>query len=185
MIKSLIFQLDKALEIMNKPGPKKVPIKERFQSHITFEDQTLGSDGISHIGFAVWKSRKDKDGYGTVQIDGRKHRANRVALEIVLGRKLKDGMCSLHTCDYPSCVDERHLYEGSYRKNSADRDNRGRANTARGEPQGCSKLTDEIVRECRIRWKRNPEINNCAELAREFSTVGNVGGCSFSNLENM
>lgn len=47
-------------------------------------------------------------------------RANRVAMEIKLGRTLADGEKVLHTCSNKQCVNPDHLYLGTLKQNSAD-----------------------------------------------------------------
>lgn len=156
----------------NKSGPKPVAASERFFRHVSLQDATPGSDGVPHTGFTVWIARRDKDGYGTFQVDGRKMRANRFALEMKLGRKLKAGALALHTCDYPPCVDGRHLFEGSSESNAADRDRKGRARTPRGSSHGAAKLTEEVVRE--LRTRHNDGRETCTALAAEIGLSQSV-----------
>lgn len=58
--------------------------------------------------------------YGLIKIDNQQHRVHRLALERKLGRPIKPGMHALHTCDWPSCVNEDHLYEGTPGDNVCD-----------------------------------------------------------------
>jgi hypothetical protein len=56
-----------------------------------------------------------------VQLNGKKYGVHRLALERKLGRVLGPGMQALHDCDWRSCVNEDHLYEGTYSDNMFDR----------------------------------------------------------------
>jgi hypothetical protein len=58
--------------------------------------------------------------YHVVTIDGRGIRANRLVLERKLGRPIKPGYLSLHTCDWKSCINPDHLYEGTSKDNTGD-----------------------------------------------------------------
>ncbi len=149
-----------------------MPAAERFFRHVTLTDSTPGSDGVPHTGFMVWTSRRDKDGYGTFQVAGSKMRAHRFALQEKLGRPLTEGEFALHTCDYPPCVDGRHLTEGNAKANAADRDAKKRANTAVGERCGLSKLTERLVR--RLRQRHFIDGETCTALAKEIGVSQSV-----------
>jgi hypothetical protein len=56
-----------------------------------------------------------------VIIGGQGRRVNRLVLERKLGRPIRPGFQALHTCDYPSCVNKEHLYEGTDKDNARDR----------------------------------------------------------------
>jgi hypothetical protein len=56
-----------------------------------------------------------------VIIEGQVRRVNRLVLERKLSRPIRPGFHALHTCDYPSCVNEDHLYEGTDKDNARDR----------------------------------------------------------------
>lgn len=46
---------------------------------------------------------------------------NRLVLERKLGRPMHPGFLALHTCDLKNCVNQGHLYEGTYVDNMRDR----------------------------------------------------------------
>lgn len=78
---------------------------------------------------------------------------NRIVLEHALGRPLGPGMFALHHCDRSSCIREDHLYEGTQKQNTRDRDERTgnplRGFNNKGSAHAKSKLTDEDVRAIR------------------------------------
>jgi len=79
-----------------------------------------------------WIAGKDKDGYGKIKIDGKMVQAHRASWVIHNG-DIPNGMCVLHRCDNPSCVNPEHLFIGTRLDNARDRDVKGR--------NGYSKIT--------------------------------------------
>jgi hypothetical protein len=55
-----------------------------------------------------------------VAINGTTFRVHRLVLERKLGRPIKPGLSALHICDYPICVNEDHIYEGTQKDNMRD-----------------------------------------------------------------
>ena len=99
----------------------------------------------------IWKAQIDRDGYGKINVGIRKQSAHRVSYEIRFG-KIPHGMCVLHTCDNPSCVNPDHLFVGTNADNMKDRDAKGRHNPCRGEKHGGSILTEIQVSDIRALW---------------------------------
>lgn len=95
-----------------------------------------------------WTAAKQSWGYGVFHPKhGETVRSHRFSLELKLGRPIKPGMFACHTCDYPECVNPRHLYEGSHQDNVDDAVQRDRHK--RGE-RGAVKLTETDVLNIRI-----------------------------------
>lgn len=69
-----------------------------------------------------------------------------------------------HTCDFPKCINPKHLVKGNFFDNMRDRDSRGR--TARGEKHGFARLNESQVLEI----KNNPLIS-MAYYARKFGVA--------------
>jgi len=83
----------------------------------------------------TWTGGRTRTGYGSVWTDGKHKRAHRVAWELAHGEILQrwpkngNGLCVLHTCDNPLCMNPNHLFLGSKGDNNRDRDQKGRGTT--------------------------------------------------------
>jgi len=88
-------------------------------------------------GCIEWTKGRTPDGYGDFSFitpDRKRGHglANRLALELRLGRPLRPGMCALHTCDNPPCCNAEHLFEGTRADNNLDRARKGRSGDTSG-----------------------------------------------------
>lgn len=92
-----------------------------------------------------WTSSRLPKGYGRFGST----LAHRYVYELTHGREAAEGVVIRHTCDNPPCVNPAHLIAGTYKDNTDDMMRRGRGPI--GARQGCSKLTEENVREIRAR----------------------------------
>ena len=84
---------------------------------------------------------------------------------------IPDGLKVLHKCDVRICVNPDHLFIGTHQDNMDDMDAKGRRISLRGENSPVHKLTDEQVREIRLRYSGVPYNNNARELANEFGVT--------------
>ena len=114
-------------------------------------------------GCLLWTAGRLKAGYGQFLTSSGMALAHRVAWTMAHG-PIPGGLCVLHHCDNPPCVEASpgHLFLGTKSVNNADmrakgRDARGSANgahthperLARGEANGSAKLDEKKVREIR------------------------------------
>jgi len=92
--------------------------------------------------------------YGAILAEGKKKLAHRVSWELNNG-EIPEGLCVLHKCDNPICVNPNHLFLGTHLDNSRDRDAKGRhvACDQRGEKGPRSKLTNKEAHEIKILTK--------------------------------
>lgn len=93
-----------------------------------------------------WTFGTFSTGYGVFQFLGKARKAHRVAWELTNG-PMPDGMIVLHKCDNPVCINPDHLTIGTQADNRADMESKGRR--ARGEQNGCAKLTENQALEVR------------------------------------
>ncbi len=107
-----------------------------------------------------WRASVTECGYGRIGLPNhRQTKAHRAAWELEVG-PIPDGMCVCHRCDYPACVNPKHLFLGTKAQNSADMVAKKRS--ARGPRVGNCRLNVSRVREI-----RNSQLGN-ADAARFF-----------------
>ncbi len=110
--------------------------------------------------------------YGRINIGGKFYSTHRLAWYMANG-DIPAGMCVLHHCDNPRCVNVGHLFIGTVRDNNADRTAKGRSRNGMSEkthcPRGHEYAGDNLFvlggRRCRTcarlqgkRWREaNPE----------------------------
>lgn len=126
---------------------------ERFEKQYMPEPNT---------GCLLWLGAYFSNGYGAFWIGGGKTvRAHRFSYETYVG-KIPEGLCVLHKCDTPICVNPEHLFLGTDKDNAVDRNAKNRhafgnrsgakkhpEKTPRGESSGVSKLKAEDILEIR------------------------------------
>jgi len=149
---------------------KRLPLVERFWSRVNKSGPVL----VPEIGNCwVWLGRLSGDGYGGFCINGKTHRAHRVAFLIHHGRW--PDPCALHKCDggVIGCVRWDHLFEGTQSENVADMINKGRRRQAnvKGERHGNSKLTTTDVLAIRAALARG---ETQASLALQFGVTAGL-----------
>lgn len=91
----------------------------------------------------LWTASKSHNGYGVIWIkDIGNVRVHRFSWELHVG-PIPDGLCVLHKCDVPACVNPEHLFLGTRKDNAADMVKKGRSLV--GVRNSNAKLTPDII----------------------------------------
>jgi hypothetical protein len=108
-------------------------------THSIFE----GKFTIDENGCWLLTSCIGNHGYGQIRYGGKKVLAHRLSYSLYKGET--NGLHVLHKCDIKNCINPDHLFLGTDKDNSNDRDSKGRQ--SKGERQPAAKLTeDDVVR---------------------------------------
>jgi len=120
-------------------------MKERFEEKFIPEPNS---------GCWIWNAGfLGTSGYGSFSVKNKTYLAHRISFQIYNGEIAK-GMCVMHSCDTPCCVNPRHLKLGTLKDNSQDKMMKGRCWQAnkthcpQGHPYSAENTAINI-------WKRN------------------------------
>jgi hypothetical protein len=128
-----------------------------------------------------WTAGKTTNGYGHFYVNRVKMRAHRFSFQLKHNRLIKEGMCILHSCDNPLCVNPNHLSEGTQQENITDMCNKGRYYSGeglKGEKNNLSKLTEIQVKEIREKYAKGG--TSYEKLRKEYG----VGKSAISRIIN-
>lgn len=104
----------------------------RFWSHVSVVDGSCWE----------WTGPKQSFGYGVSYYANRNILAHRRSWMIRHG-DIPPGLCVLHKCDNPACVNPDHLFLGSRIENNEDCNSKGRRSV--GEKHVTSKITEMVA----------------------------------------
>jgi len=114
-----------------------------------------------------WTACQTSDGYGQLWLNGKMIGAHRLAWELANG-PIPKGLCVLHRCDHPACVNPGHLRLGSKADNFRDMLEKGRGQipVLYGAENGRNKLTQEKIRRIRRLYATGEHLQR--ELGIQF-----------------
>ena len=146
--------------------PRKLkPISDRFWSKV---DKTTGYGPNGDCW--EWKGAKNETGYGIFGIEKKRLiKSHRFSFQLYNGDIPKSddyhGICVLHKCDNPGCVNPAHLFLGTQIDNIKDMTSKGRRKHAVGEKASSAKLTEAKVRAIRA------DKRGYRKLAKEYGVA--------------
>jgi hypothetical protein len=114
---------------------------------------------IPETGCWLWTGTWDENGYGKM-IGGRAHR---ISYAMHVG-PIPAGLCVLHRCDTPACVNPAHLWLGTHLENMADMGRKGRSR--------CKKLNATQVLE--IRDSRETLVTLAEKFGVTFGMISHI-----------
>ncbi len=120
----------------------------------------------------------NKDGHAKLRREGQQ-----LAHRVMWIRKfgfIPEGLCILHKCDNPRCINPNHLFLGTQRDNSSDRNRKERQ--ARGTKMNTAKLNEESVRAIRRQYVKR--TNSAPSNSRELAARYNIGQEQIRNIVN-
>lgn len=139
--------------------------KERFDSKYVVNPDS---------GCWEWTAAYGSNGYGQFRV-GKMGSAHRASYEIHKG-DIPAGVCVLHKCDNPKCVNPDHLFLGTKADNAADMNAKNRQARQKGSKHGRSKLTDLQVEEIR-------ELHSLGNYTQRY--LGRLFGVSYQQVSRI
>jgi hypothetical protein len=126
-----------------------------------------------------WRGALNHAGYGMFSMHRPGHPRQVVASRAALiraGVAIPPGMCALHRCDNPPCVNPAHLYVGDRKQNAADCSSRGRTNKGgRGQSHWASRYSDAEQQTWRDR----------AALGESYKSIARSTGASPTHISRV
>ena len=127
-----------------------------------------------------WQAGKNYKGYGEFYVAGERHLHAHQISWIHRNDEIPEGMCVLHRCDNPSCVNPNHLFLGTNQDNVTDKMNKGRwkshflvgeEHPQHGTNSKFNKLSEQDVKDIREKYKAGQTLRS---IAKEFGVVHGV-----------
>lgn len=117
---------------MTQQGLRQASVRARFDAKYMPEPNS---------GCWLWTGAALPSGYGQFKTAGH-NLAHRYSYEVHHG-PIPSGLCVLHHCDNPACVNPDHLWAGTHRDNAIDKVIKGRARGNAGVGNHLAKLDPE------------------------------------------
>ena len=83
-----------------------------------------------------WAGATVKGGYGVMRVNKKNYRTHRIAWELTNG-PIPNGLCVLHRCDNPPCLNIEHLFLGTQAETVADMSAKGRVRNQNSNVTHC------------------------------------------------
>lgn len=115
---------------------------------MTTQELFQSLDMKGHADCWEWKHSRDKYGYGMAYFNSRRNYTHRIAFTLLVG-PIPAGMLVCHKCDNPPCCNPAHLFVGTVKDNTLDRNAKGRAPRQDGERNGNAALGPSAVAKIR------------------------------------
>jgi hypothetical protein len=149
-------------------GPNATPA-ERLLKRVAFEPMT---------GCWLWTGGTLAFGYGVCRMRGFVETSTHRLSWLIFRGPIPKGLCVLHRCDTPQCVNPRHLFLGTRADNNYDRTakgrSRGRSNTPQRPPTShCPKCGIERTEENTLwRMEGGRRYVRCRPCRQEQQRLG-------------
>ena len=121
-----------------------------------------------------WPKYRNALGYGVRRYHGKLWLAHRVAWTEANGA-IPTGLCVLHKCDNPPCINPEHLFLGTNLDNARDMVRKGRQANVRGERNPKAKLTEHQVK----------VIRGCRRMGCSLKYLANRYGVTMANISDI
>lgn len=143
----------------------------RFWDHVDFNGPEFGELGKCW----VITSRLRPDGYGYISVKNKRVLCHRFVYGEMVG-EVTEGLCVLHRCDNPPCVNPDHLFVGTQIENMLDRDRKGRTGVEKrwGEKSGAAVLTEKQVKEIRAYYRKGVIGRGCYVIAKKYKVAAST-----------
>lgn len=125
----------------------------------------------------LWTGTLNGSGYGQVRRLGKAPLCHRLMFEVTFG-PIPKGMCVLHHCDTPACVNPKHLFLGTPQDNVDDCIKKNRRRYRHGDNHHNAKLTDAQVADIKKLAASMSPIGRNRILGKKF-------GVHFGHINNI
>jgi hypothetical protein len=125
---------------LNREYFRPIPHLSEYQKDLLFQNVVKKDSGCWE-----WTKFRNKAGYGMMRVGTSMHLTHRLAWGATHG-PMERGLCVLHKCDNPACMNPDHLFLGTRYDNAQDCVMKNRQTRMKGESNGMAILTEKQVR---------------------------------------